>query len=137
VEPYAKDLPTSAGGPARGVNLGSNGLTAAGLLKLVTMPTPTADGVAEADTLLVTIGADDLLPLLPKWRASGCPATCYSPAVDAVGSDISGILAAAKSLRGSKPVRILVTNYWNVFADGDVASASESPAYLAWSDELT
>ena len=137
VEPYAKDLPTSAGGPARGVNLGSNGLTAAGLLKLVTMPTPTADGVAEADTLLVTIGADDLLPLLPKWRASGCPATCYSPAVDAVGSDISGILAAAKSLRGSKPVRILVTNYWNVFADGDVASASESPAYLARSDELT
>jgi lysophospholipase L1-like esterase len=135
VEPYAKDLPTSVGGPARGVNLGSNGLTAAGLLKLVT--TPTADGVAEADTLLVTIGANDLLPLLPKWRASGCPATCYSPAVDAVGSDISGILTAAKSLRGSKPVRILVTNYWNVFADGDVASASETPALFAWSDELT
>ena len=103
----------------------------------MTTPTPTADGVAEADTLLVTIGANDLLPLLPKWRASGCPATCYSPAVDAVGSDISGILAAAKSLRGSKPVRILVTNYWNVFPDGDVASASETPAYLAWSDELT
>ena len=137
VEPYAKDLPASAGGPARGVNLGSNGLTAAGLLKLVTTPTPTADGVAEADTLLVTIGANDLLPLLPKWRASGCPATCYSPAVDAVGSDISGILAAAKSLRGTKPVRILVTNYWNVFADGDVASATETPAYHAWSDELT
>jgi lysophospholipase L1-like esterase len=137
VEPYAKDLPTSAGGPARGVNLGANGLTAAGLLKLVTTPTPTADGVAQADTLLVTIGANDLLPLLPKWRASGCPAACYSPAVDAVGSDISGILAAAKSLRGSKPIRILVTSYWNVFADGDVASASETPAYLAWSDELT
>jgi lysophospholipase L1-like esterase len=137
VEPYAKDLPTSGGGPARGVNLGANGLTAAGLLQQVTTPTPTADGVAQADTLLVTIGANDLLPLIPKWRTSGCPATCYGPAVDTVGSDISGILAAAKSLRGSKPLGILVTNYWNVFADGDVASASETPAYLAWSDEIT
>ena len=137
VEPYAKGLPKSAGGPARGVNLGSNGLTAAGLLKQVTTSTPTADGVAEADTLLVTIGANDLMPLIPRWRASGCPASCYQPAVDAVGSDISGILAAAKTLRGSKPLRVLVTSYWNVFADGDVASASETPAYLAWSDELT
>lgn len=137
VEPYAKELPTSPGGPARAVNLGANGLTAAGLLKLVTTSTPTAEAVAGADTLLVTIGANDLVPLLPKWRASGCPATCYTPAVDAVGSDISGILAAAKSLRAGKPVRILVTNYWNVFADGDVASATETPAYLVWSDELT
>jgi lysophospholipase L1-like esterase len=137
VEPYAKDLPTPAGGPARGVNLGANGLTASGLLTQVTTPTPTAERVAQAETLLVTIGANDLLPLLPRWRTSGCPATCYSPAVDAVGSDISGILAASKSLRGSKPLRILVTNYWNVFADGDVASASETPAYLVWSDEIT
>jgi lysophospholipase L1-like esterase len=137
VEPYADELPISAGGPARGVNLGADGLTAAELLKLVTTSTPTADGVAKADTLLVTIGANDLQPLLTKWHASGCPETCYTPVVDAVGSDISGILAAAKSLRGRKPVRILVTNYWNVFADGDVASAIETPAYLVWSDELT
>ena len=137
VEPYGKDLPTSAGGPKRAVNLGANGLTAAGLLMLVTTPTPTADGVAEADTLLVTIGANDLMPLLPKWRASGCPAACYTPAVDAVGSDISGILAAARSLCGHRSTQILVMDYWNVFADGDVASASETPAYFLWSDELT
>jgi len=137
VQPYADDLPEASGGPARGVNLGSDGLTAATLLTQVTKPSPTADDVAKADTLLVTIGANDLLPLLPRWRASGCPAACYTPAVDAVGSDIRGILAAARSLRGSKGVRILVTGYWNVFADGDVASATESAAYLAWSDELT
>ena len=73
VQPYAAHLPTSAGGPAGAVNLGTNGLTAAGLRTLVTTPTPTAGGVAQADTLLVTIGANDLLPLLPMWRASGCP----------------------------------------------------------------
>lgn len=135
--PYAADLPTSAGGPARGVNLGGNGLTAAGLLTLVTTHTLTTEGVAEADILLVTIGANDLLPLLAKWRASGCPAACYTPAVDAVGSDIRDILTAAKTLRGNHPTRIMVTDYWNVFADGDVASASETPVYLLWSDELT
>jgi len=137
VQPYAAHLPTSAGGPAGAVNLGTNGLTAAGLRTLVTTPTPTAGGVAQADTLLVTIGANDLLPLLPMWRASGCPAACYTPAVDAVGSDISAILAAARALRGHLPTQILVTDYWNVFADGDVARASEGPAYLLWSDQLT
>ena len=137
VNPYAADLPESADGPARAVNLGANGQTAAGLLTLVTTKTPTADGVAEADFLLVTIGANDMLPLLTKWRATGCPAACYTPAVDAAGSDISGILAAARTLRDKKPTQILVTGYWNVFADGDVASASETPAYLVWSDELT
>jgi lysophospholipase L1-like esterase len=137
VEPYAADLPTSADGPASALNLGMNGLTAAGLRTLVTTPSPTAASVAEADILLVTIGANDLLPLLPKWRASGCPAACYTPAVDAVGSDIGDIPTAAKTLRGNHPTRILVTDYWNVFADGDVARARETPAYLLWSDELT
>ena len=137
VEPYAADLPTSAGGPAAGVNLGANGLTAAGLRTLVTTPTPTAESVGEADFLLVTIGANDLLPLLPRWRASGCPAACYLPTVDTVGADISDILTAAKTLRSNRPSQILVTTYWNVFADGDVAKATENAAYLQWSDELT
>jgi lysophospholipase L1-like esterase len=119
------------------VNLGTNGLTAARLRTLLTTPSPTAAGVAEADILLVTIGANDLAALIPRWRVSGCPASCYLPTVDAVGSDIRDILTAAKALRGDQPTRILVTNYWNVFADGDVASATESPAYLRWSDELT
>ena len=93
--------------------------------------------MAEADVLLVTIGANDLKPLLSQWQSSGCSKACYSPAVDAVGSDLSDILAAARSLRGHRPTRVLVTDYWNVFADGDVARASDGPAYLRWSDELT
>ena len=35
VDPYAADLPAPAGGPARGVNLGANGLTATGLRTLM------------------------------------------------------------------------------------------------------
>jgi lysophospholipase L1-like esterase len=137
VESYAANLPSAAGGPAHAVNLGSGGLTAAGLHALMTTPGPTASGVAEGDILLVTIGANDLTPLLSRWQASGCTTTCYSPAVDAVGSNVAAILSAAKDLRGDHPTRILVTDYWNVFADGDVARASDGPAYLRWSDELT
>src|ERR1035437_3014811 len=65
VQTYAAHLPTSADGPAAAVNLGINCRTAAGLRTLVTTPTPTADGVAQADTLMETIGANDLLRLHP------------------------------------------------------------------------
>jgi hypothetical protein len=57
--------------------------------------------------------------------------------VCAVGADINDILSASKALRGSQPTQNLMPNYWNVFADGDVASATETTAYLQWSDELT
>jgi lysophospholipase L1-like esterase len=137
VESYAANLPAADGGPAHAVNLGSSGLTAAGLRELMTSPGPTATGVAQGDILLVTIGANDLTPLLSQWQASGCTSTCYSPAVEAVGSDLAAILLAAEDLRGHQPTRIFVTDYWNVFADGDVARASDGPAYLRWSDELT
>ncbi len=137
VQSYAAQLPTAAGGPAHAVNLGTDGLTAAALRTLITRPGPTASAVASGDILMVTIGANDLEPLLSRWQASGCSAACYAPAVDAVGSDLSAILAAAKGLRGDRPTRILVTDYWNVFVDGDVARVSDGPAYLRWSDELT
>jgi len=67
----------------------------------------------------------------------GLPRVLLHASCDTVGSDISAILSAARALRGNQPTRILVTNYWNVFADGDVASASEDLAYFLWSDELT
>jgi lysophospholipase L1-like esterase len=137
VTSYAARLPAAAGGPAHAVNLGINGLTAQGLHTLLTSPSPTASGVSRGDILLVTIGANDLTPLLARWQTSGCTAACYSPAVDAVGSDLSAVLVAAKALRRGRPTQVLVTDYWNVFADGDVARDSEGPAYLRWSDELT
>jgi lysophospholipase L1-like esterase len=99
----------------------------------MTRPSPTAAGVARGGILLVTIGANDLTPLLSRWRTAGCPAACYSPAV---GSDVRDILTAAKALRGHRPTQILVTDCWNVFADGDIARASDGPGYLRWSDEL-
>ena len=137
VELVAAHLPAAAGGPAHVVNLGTNSLTAAGLDTSITTPGPTTSAVAQGDILLITIGANDLTPLLSQWATSGCPAACYAPAVDAVGSHLGAILAAAKKLRGQLPTQMLVTDYWNVFADGDVARKANGTAYLRWSDELT
>jgi lysophospholipase L1-like esterase len=137
VHRYAAQIPASAGGAARAVNLGVGGQTSAELLSEIGSGGAMAQQVAAADVLLVTIGANDLVPLQDTWSSSGCAASCSSPAVLAVGRNITGIVDHAKALRGGRPIRILVTDYWNVFEDGDVASASHGSAYLAWSDALS
>lgn len=137
VHRYAAQIPANAGGPARAVNLGVGGQTSAELLSEIGSGGAMAQQVAAADVLLVTIGANDLVPLQDTWSSSGCAASCSSPAVQAVGRNITGIVDHAKALRGGRPIRILVTDYWNVFEDGDVASASHGSAYLAWSDALS
>jgi lysophospholipase L1-like esterase len=137
VHRYAAQIPASAGGAARAVNLGVGGQTSAELLSEIGSGGAMAQQVAAADVLLVTIGANDLVPLQDTWSSSGCAASCSSPAVLAVGRNITGIVDHAKALRGGRPIRILVTDYWNVFEDGDVASADHGPSYLAWSDGLS
>jgi lysophospholipase L1-like esterase len=134
---YAAQVPASAGGPARAVNLGVGGLTSTELLADLKAQGPMPLQVARADVVLVTIGANDLVPLQDTYAASGCPAACSSPAVQAVARNLTGIVAQVKALRGGHPTRILVTDYWNVFEDGDVASAGHGPSYLAWSDDLS
>lgn len=134
---YAAQVPASAGGPARAVNLGVGGLTSAQLLADLKGQGPMPLQVAAADVVLVTIGANDLVPLQDTYAASGCPAACSSPAVQAVARNLTGIVAQVKALRGGHPTRILVTDYWNVFEDGDVATADHGPSYLAWSDGLS
>jgi lysophospholipase L1-like esterase len=134
---YAGQVPASAGGPARAVNLGEGGQTSAQLLSELGSGGAMSSQVASADVVLVTIGANDLLPLLDTWSSSGCAASCSSPAVRAVARNITGIVDRTRALRAGHPTRILVTGYWNVFEDGDVASAARGAAYLAWSDALS
>lgn len=125
-----RDLKTSS------VNLGAAGWTSSQLLQNLTQPGAFRDQVAKADILLVTIGANDLNPLETK-QAAGCPATCYGPLVDAVGHNVELILAAARAAHPDHPPTILVTDYWNVFQDGDVGTAENGWSFQSWSDVLT
>jgi lysophospholipase L1-like esterase len=116
-------------------NLGVAGLTTA------TLSAQLADRivrqrVASAELVVVTIGANDLSPLVPAWSTHTCPASCVEPVVAAMGGGLAQDLELLQSLR--RPgARVLVTTYWNVFEDGDVAEQLRGPGFARWSDEVT
>jgi lysophospholipase L1-like esterase len=124
-------------------NLGRPGLTGAELLAHLQDDATERAQVGAADVVIVTIGANDLAPALKAWdRGSGrderaCGGTCDTGDLDRVGQDVDEVLEAISRLRGGRPTLVLVTTYWNVFEDGDVAAAERGARYLRWSDGLT
>ena len=136
VQLYAAGLASRSGLKTSSVNLGVGGWTSSQLLQSLTRPGAFRDQVAKADILLVTIGANDLTPLETK-QPSGCTTTCYSPFVKSVGHNVELIVAAARAAQPDHPPTILVTNYWNVFQDGDVGTAENGGSFQSWSDLLT
>ena len=130
--------------PTTAINLGVDGLTAAGLVEQL-RDTTVSRTLAAGDVVVITIGANDLQPALDRWdntqlRAAdqgGCSGTCDDATLDAVGTDVAAVVARVRQLRGARPTQVLVTDYWNVFEDGAIGKADRGPAYLAWSDALT
>ena len=133
---YATELASQQALTTSSVNLGVDGWTSSQLLQNLTQPGTFRDQVAKADILLVTIGANDLLPLETR-QAAGCTTSCYQPLINSVGRNIELIVAAARAINPSHHPTILVTDYWNVFEDGDVGSSENGAAFQSWSDELT
>jgi lysophospholipase L1-like esterase len=133
---YATDLAYQRGLTTSSVNLGVAGSTSSQLLQSLTRPGTFRDQVAKADILLVTIGANDLASLEGR-QSSGCASSCYGPLVSGVGHNVGLIVAAARAAHASHPPTILVTDYWNVFQDGDVGTAENGGAFQSWSDVLT
>lgn len=130
--------------PTTAVNLGVDGLTAAGMVEQL-RDTTVSRTVAAGDVVVITIGANDLQPALDRWDNTqlqvadqgGCSGTCDDATLDAVGTDVAAVVARVRQLRGARPTQVLVTDYWNVFEDGAIGRADRGPAYLAWSDALT
>jgi lysophospholipase L1-like esterase len=124
-------------------NLGRGGLTSAGLLARLEGDPTVRSQVAAAEVVLVTIGANDLVPALHAWdEGSGqdqatCGGACEDRDLDRVGRHVRDALREVRQLRGDRPTLVLVTTYWNVFEDGDVAAADRGTEYLRWSDGLT
>ncbi|SEQ15622.1 SGNH/GDSL hydrolase family protein [Microlunatus flavus] len=92
--------------------------------------------VAKADVVVLTMGANDLEPALDAFRQGSCDASCSDPEVAQMQTDLGRVLDRVQTLEGGH-ARVLVTTYWNVFTDGDVARKAERSGYLAWSDTLT
>nr|WP_238338150.1 SGNH/GDSL hydrolase family protein [Pedococcus badiiscoriae] len=135
VERYGTMLAARDGRPVTTTNLGVPGLTTASLAQQLSEPAPSA-AVAAADTVLVTIGANDLSALEDQWDSGGCDAACQGPAVAAMASRLAPDLARIKAL-GHPGQRVEVTTYWNVFEDGDVADQQRGSGFADWSHGVT
>jgi lysophospholipase L1-like esterase len=135
---FARELPPADGGPARAVNLGVPGSTSGDLRSDLERSGRTQDAVTQASYVLVTIGANELTPLLRRWQHGGCRSNdCWRDAVQSVRANVGAIVDDVHRLRRGRPTTVLVTNYWNVFIDGEVARHRYGPGYLRWSDRLT
>lgn len=135
VQTYAAALAKRDGSPVRAVNLGHGGDTTVELLALLKGDAAARRALAQASVVVVTIGANDLVPLIDQWATGGCDDACVQPAVVTMGN---GLSAALRQIRAQAPhARLLVTDYWNVFEDGDVADAKRGPGFATWSDKVT
>ena len=92
--------------------------------------------LGRADVVVITTGANDLYPALQAWRSGRCDSDCYTPEVETMRDDLTQVLQLVRALAGDQ-ARVLVTGYWNVFTDGDVAKSAEKSGYLDWSDRVT
>lgn len=135
IDLYAAGLAERQHRPVRALNLGRAGLSSVGLAQQLATA-PVRAQLARADTVVVTIGANDLVPLVRKWQVGGCPQECVAAPVSAMRDQLSGGLA---ELRQDLPpgARVLVTDYWNVFEDGDVADRLYGDGFADWSDAVT
>jgi lysophospholipase L1-like esterase len=64
-------------------NLGKGGLTTTSMAAQLTDPT-VRKALAGADVVVVTIGANDLIPLIGQWHLGKCASACISTATTAM-----------------------------------------------------
>ncbi|GAB7007327.1 hypothetical protein JCM18899A_48020 [Nocardioides sp. AN3] len=96
--------------------------------------------VRRADIFLVTIGANDFGDHHDQVVTGECEAgntDCVSDELETMRADLASVLATIRSLRRGKPTTMLVTGYWNVFEDGDVARQAYGDDGLQASLQLT
>lgn len=131
---YAAGLGSRLGRQVHGTNLAVGGLKTAGLLAQLKDPA-TRSAVAQADVVVLVIGANDVAPLAADWQHSD-PAS-WQPLLTSMGTTLGSILDEVHALRHGQSTRVLVSNYWNVVDDGQAARNSSGQDYLAWSHRLT
>jgi lysophospholipase L1-like esterase len=137
---YAHSLGSRTGDTVRLSNQGQNGATSADVLAYLR----SSDGAAAAqqsDVILLTIGANDFNAVAPKVLTQTCGGdddlSCTRAGLAQLALNLNAIMARLHQLRGDQPTRVLVTDYWNVFEDGDVGAGDYDEGYLAWSDRVT
>ncbi|WP_338041400.1 SGNH/GDSL hydrolase family protein [Microlunatus panaciterrae] len=123
-------------------NLGQGGLTSGQLLsRLSDSESAESQLVSSADIDLITIGANDFADQHEAITQGACLGAgvkvCTEDELRQLSSNVADIIATIRQRRQGLPTAILITGYWNVFEDGDVARASFPKAGLRASKDLT
>jgi lysophospholipase L1-like esterase len=117
-------------------NLGVAGLDSAGLLQQLGQH-KVEQATAAANVVLLTIGANDFGDHHDDVTSGQCAGDCVSDEFEQLTVNLGRILSRLHALRGDRPTTILMTGYWNVFKDGEVAERQYTPSGRIASDQLT
>ncbi len=128
----ADALQASRGHPVQLDNLGIDGSTAVELLQSLNDGDEQQREVARADLILVTTGANDLLPAQEDRLLADSDPNAEQALINDTGGVLRLVLARIRELNPS--AQVLITTYWNVFRDG---RAEPDPGELAWNDAMT
>lgn len=137
VAEYGARVAQSERRTVRETNLGSDGETTQDLLTALDGDADTRSAVGSADTVLVIVGANDLLADDTRFENGGCDASCYEADVMTMGRQLGQALDRIRALSTQKDLRVLVGGYWNVYPDGAVAQNTRSAAERAFGEDVT
>jgi lysophospholipase L1-like esterase len=120
-------------------NLGAGGLDSSGLLGRLDQPdSPTVRTTSTADVVLLTIGANDFGDHHDDITTGRCTDTgCVSDELEQLSTNLRRILDRLGALRAGHATTVLVTGYWNVFEDGEVARRTFPATGRAATNDLT
>jgi lysophospholipase L1-like esterase len=138
-ETYGSLLSTTIGAPVRVNNRAVGGLDTSGLLEQL-RSSDLRSAVRTSDVILVTIGANDFGDHHDQVVDGDCgrrDTDCVRDELQSMRSRLATALARIDSLRRGSSTTVLVTGYWNVFQDGDVARRAYGEAGLQASLRLT
>ena len=137
---YGALLNRRTGSPVTVDNESVSGLDTAGMLAQLQQP-PIEAAVRRADVFLVTIGANDFADhhdrVVEGYCAVGTTSDCVGDEMWTMRTHLAEALAEIRTLRAGLPATVLVTGYWNVFEDGQVAQQASGTHGLQASIQLT
>jgi lysophospholipase L1-like esterase len=142
---YAALLATRDSIRTQAANLGVPSLTSAGLLAQLADGSAANAGaraaVASADIVVVTIGANDFSDEHDPITAGACGGVnhtaCTRDELATMSRTLSAVVGQIRILRDGAPTTIMLTGYWNVFEDGEVATNAFPEQGIAASVALT
>jgi lysophospholipase L1-like esterase len=141
VELFGDQLSGDDAVPVQVADLGVGGWTSADLLDSLEPGEYDADAVRDADLVTVTIGANDFYAELDDYLDGDCGGDdglgCFEPVLPQLQTTLTSVLDRIAELRAGQPTAVLVTGYWDVFPDGDVARELYGPQFLRDSAALT